>query len=58
MNQWIETLSPAPANTQETPNHYQPIAICETYQTDNAELLAPATSATDEMAIDALYQSL
>lgn len=58
MNQWIEKFIPEQQSKQAASSHYQPIPICETYQTDNAELLAPATSTTDEMAIDALYQSL
>lgn len=37
---------------------YQPIAICETYQTDSAELLKPSKQQTDEMEIDNIYQSL
>ncbi len=57
MNEWIKKLVPEQQNKQDTSNHYQPIPICETYQTDSAELLAPATPAGDEMVIDALYQS-
>lgn len=58
MNNWITTYTQDPQGNLNTASQYQPIAICETYQTDSAELLAPATTTEDEMAIDQLYQSL